>query len=433
MKRSAIAATLLLLLPPALQADWNRFRGPNGTGIAEGKVPQTWSATEHIAWKAALPGPGASSPIVVGDKVFLTCWSGYGDGSSRDMEKLVRHLVCLSKANGKILWDRTVPAAMPEDPYEGMLTEHGYATSTPVSDGEGVYVFFGKTGALGFDMDGKQLWHTPLGTHSNAQRWGSGASPLLYKELLVVNAFDEGSALVALNKRTGKEAWRAPAEGLRGAFGSPALVQHDGLQEVIIAVPQELWGLNPDTGKLRWYADHGVTGNVSPGVVLGDGKAFIFGGFPRQGSAAVKPGGRNDVTKTNLLWQSNTSTYVPTPVYHEGHLYVINDQGFALCIDAATGKEVYRERVMEGSGGGGGGGQRRGGGKPFYASPVLVDGKLYCTSRKNGTFVIAAKPKYELLARNIIEGDEAQFNATPAVDGNRLYLRSERTLYCIGE
>ncbi|MDB6073232.1 MAG: Pyrrolo-quinoline quinone [Verrucomicrobiaceae bacterium] len=439
MKFFAIAATLLFL-PFTVHAEWTRFRGPNGTGVGEGKLPLKWSGTEHMAWKATLPGPGTSSPIIVGNKVFVTCWSGYGDGSSGGMEKLVRHLVCLDKAQGTILWDRTVPAAQPEDPFEGMLTEHGYASSTPVSDGEGVCVFFGKSGAVGFDMNGKQLWQTSLGTHSNDRRWGSAASPMLYKELLVVNALDEGGAIVALNKRTGKEAWRAPAEGLSLAYSTPAMVEHDGLQDLVIAVPQELWGLNPDTGKLRWFADHDLTGNVSPGVVLGDGKAFVFGGYPKQGSAAIKFGGRNDVTKTNLVWQSNTSTYVPTPIYFEGHLYVINDQGFALCIDAATGKEVYRERVMEGAGGGrpggpgsGGGQQRRGGGKPFYASPVLVDGKLYCPSRKNGTFVIAAKPKYELLARNIIEGDKAQFNATPAVDGNRLYLRSERTLYCIGE
>ncbi|MDB6138675.1 MAG: Pyrrolo-quinoline quinone [Verrucomicrobiaceae bacterium] len=435
-------AVSLFLLPLSLHADWNRFRGPNGTGIAEGKVPLKWSGTEHLAWKATLPGPGTSSPIIVGDKVFLTCWSGYGDGSGGGMEKLVRHLVCLNKATGKTLWDSIVPAAQPEDPFEGMITEHGYASSTPVSDGEGVYVFFGKTGAAGFDMDGRQLWLTSLGTHSNDRRWGSAASPMLYKELLVVNALDEGGAIVALNKHTGKEAWRAPAEGLQLAYGTPAVSDHDGQQDLVIAVPRELWGLNPDTGKLRWFVNHDLTGNVSPGVVLGDGKAFVLGGYPKQGSAAIRPGGHNDATQTNLLWQSNSSSYVPTPVYHDGHLYVITDQGFALCMDAATGKEVYRERVMEGAGGGrasggagapGGGQQRRGGGKPFYASPVLVDGKLYCPSRKNGTFVIAARPHYELLARNVIEGDEGQFNATPAVDGNRLYLRSERTLYCIGD
>lgn len=438
---------IALLLPLSARAEWNRFRGPEGTGVGEGKAPVKWSATEHVQWKATLPGPGASSPIISGDKVFVTCWSGYGDGSGGGMEALTRHLVCLSKTTGKILWDKTVPAVQPEDPYQGMITEHGYASSTPVSDGEGVYVFFGKSGAVGFDMEGKQLWQTSLGTHSNDRHWGSASSPMLYKGLLVVNALDEGSAVVALNKKTGEVAWKAPAEGLGLAYSSPILVKHDGVEEVVIAVPNDLWGLNPDNGKLRWYAQHELTGNISPGVVLGGGTAYVFGGYPKQGSVAVKPGGKGDTTKTNVLWKSDVASYVPTPVYFEGHLYVVNDNGFALCIDAATGKEVYRERVMEGLGGGGGsggrpgaggppgggGGGRRGGGKPFYASPVLVDGKVYCVSRKNGTFVIAAKPKYELLSRNVIEGDEGQFNASPAVDGGKLYLRSERYVYCIGE
>ncbi len=444
MKRCLLAAALLFISLQS-RADWNRFRGPNGSGVAEGKAPLKWSASEHIAWKAALPGPGTSSPIVVGDKVFVTCWSGYGDGGSGDIGQLKRHLVCLGKADGKALWDSAVPAAQPEDPYEGMLREHGYASSTPTSDGERVYVFFGKTGALAFDMTGRQLWQTPLGTRSNDRRWGSGASPILYKDILVVNALDEGGAIVGLNKNTGKEVWRAPAEGLQLAYSTPALFDHDGQQDLIMAVPQELWGLNPDSGKLRWYATHDLPGNLSPGVVLGDGAAYVFGGFPKQGSAAIKPGSKGDITKTGMLWQSNESSYVPTPIFHDGYLYVINDGGFALCIDAKTGKQVYRERVMEGAGGGpggggkggergkAGGGGRRGGGKPFYASPILIDGKIYCPSRKNGTFVIAAKPTFELLAKNVIEGDEGQFNATPAFDGGRLYLRSERTLYCIGE
>ena len=444
MKSHALAAAFLLV-SLSLHAEWNRFRGPNGTGIAEGKAPTKWSATEHINWKASLPGPGTSSPIIVGEKVFVTCWSGYGDGSQGGMDKLVRHLVCLSKANGQILWDKVVHAIADEDPYQGMLTEHGYASSTPVSDGQGVYVFFGKSGALGFDMEGKQLWQTPLGTHSNRQKWGSAASPILYKGLLIVNALEEGGAVVALNTKTGQEAWKAPAEGLDLAYSTPALFDHEGAQDIVIAVPSELWGLNPDTGKLRWYAQHNLVGNVSPGVVLGAGKAFVFGGFPTQGAAAIKPGGKNDITKTGLLWQSGVATYVPTPVYFEGHLYVVNDKGFAICVDAATGKEVYRERTIESAGGGeggggtrpgpGGGGRRGGGGgnRPFYASPILVDGKVYCASRKNGTFVIAANPKYELIAHNVIAGDEGQVNATPAVDGGKLYLRSDRTLYCIGE
>lgn len=442
MKTVAFLTVVAACFAPLAHADWPRLRGPNGDGIAEGKAPLTWNAKEHIQWQAALPGPGSSSPIVVGDRVLVTCWSGYADGSEGPLSDLKRHLVCLSKTDGKILWDKTVPAAMPEDQAGGMLMEHGYASSTPVSDGKSVFVFFGKTGALAFDLDGKQLWQVPLGTRSNPKGWGSASSPILYKDTVIVTAYDEGGAMVALDKATGKEVWRAPADGLNTVYSTPLVTGGD----LLLPVQGELWGLNPDTGKLRWYSSYSMGGNVSPVVSVGGGAVYVTGGFPSQGTAAVKPGGKGDITKTASLWNINSASYIPSPIYYEGHLYVVNDGGFAMCIDAKTGDEVYRERVMESVGGGGGGGGqgrgpgtggggggRRGGGKPFYASPVLVDGKLYCPSRKNGTFVIAAKPKYELLARNVIETDDSQVNASPAVDGNKLYLRTDKALYCIGE
>lgn len=439
MKSAAFFTVSILYLATFAQADWPRLRGPQGDGIAEGKAPLTWSAKEHIRWQAALPGPGSSSPIVVGERVFVTCWSGYADGSNGPLENLKRHLVCLNKADGKIIWDKAVPAVMPEDQAGGMLMEHGYASSTPVSDGKSVFVFFGKSGALAFDLEGRQLWQVPLGTRSNPKGWGSAASPILHKDTVIVTAYDEGGAMVALDKATGKEVWRAPADGLNTVFTTPLVAGGD----LLLPVQGELWGLNPDTGKLRWYSSYSMGGNVSPAVSAGDGVVYVTGGYPAQGTAAIKPGGKGDITKTASLWNINSASYIPSPILYQGHLYVINDAGFAMCINARTGEEVYRERVME-SGGGGqgrgpggpggpGGGGRRGGGKPFYASPVLVDGKLYCPSRKNGTFVIAAKPKYELLAKNVIEGDDTQVNASPAVDGGKLYLRSDKALYCIGE
>lgn len=423
MKSFVIAAIALGTFTSA-NADWNRFRGPNGSGIAEGSVPVTWSDKEHIVWKTSLPGPGTSSAIVVGGKVFVTCWSGYADGSKGEMAQLVRHLLCLDKTTGKVLWDRTVPAVLPEDPYEGMITEHGYASSTPTSDGESVYVFFGKTGALAFDMEGKQRWQTSVGTHSDDRHWGSAASPVLVKDLLIVNALTEGGAIVALNKGTGRPIWKTAAEGIQLAFATPVLGP-DG--NIIIAVPKELWGLDSTTGKQHWHASHGLDGPLSPEVVLGDGAAYVFGGSPKGGSVAIKLEGKDDTRP--VLWRSNNSSYVPTPIFHEGRIYVVNDQGFALCMDAKTGKEIYRERVLDRAGAK----RRGGGGQPFYASPVLVNGKICCPSRRNGTFVIAAKPEFELLAVNVIEQDESQFNASPAVDGSRLYLRSDRFLYCIGE
>ena len=409
-------------------ADWPRLRGANGDAKAEGSLPVKWSDTEHLKWKTVLPGPGSSSPIIIGDKGFITCWSGYADGSSDDVTRLVRHLICVSKADGKILWDKTVPAVQPEDRANGMLMEHGYASSTPVSDGSSVFVFFGKTGVLAFDLDGKQLWQTSVGTDSNRKGWGSASSPILHQNNVIVTAYDEGGAMVALDKKTGKQVWRAAAEGLNTVYSTPLVSGGD----LLLPVANEVWGLNPDSGKLRWYATYNMGGNVSPGVTIADGTVFVTGGYPTAGTAAIRLGGKGDITQTNTLWSINSASYIPTPIYHEGHLYVINDAGFAMCIDAKTGNEIYRERVMENSGGQGGGG-RRGGGKPFYASPVLVDGRLYCPSRKNGVFVIAAKPAFEVLAKNTFASDTTQMNATPSVDANRLYLRSDKALYCIGE
>jgi outer membrane protein assembly factor BamB len=412
--------------------NWPRFLGPNGSAkVEKADIPLKWSDGENVAWKTDLPGPGSSSPVVWGDRVFITCWSGYGDkDGATDMSKLTRHLVCLNRADGKILWDSTVPAKQPEDPFQGFISEHGYATHTPVTDGEHVYVFFGKSGALAFDLDGKQLWQTDLGNQSNRMRWGSAASPILYGDKVIVNASDESRAIYALDKKTGSQLWKAEGDVLHMAFGTPALVEREGVTDLLLGVPEELWAMNPDTGKLRWYALHGLPGNVSPCVVLGGGNAMVFGGYPSTGAASFKIGGKGDVTAANKLWSTSSSSYVPTPVLHDGHLYVVNDQGFALCLDAKTGDEIYRERALE-TGGGGGAGGRRGGGKPFYASPVLVGDRLYCVSRKSGTIVIKAAPKFEKLAVNTFASDTTQFNGSPAVVGDQMFLRSEKAIYCI--
>ncbi|MFN0077545.1 MAG: PQQ-binding-like beta-propeller repeat protein [Prosthecobacter sp.] len=424
MKSVLALVFAITTLHAATSTDWPRFLGPTGAAIvAESKVPLKWSDSENIVWKAEMPGPGSSSPIVFGDKVFITCWTGYGDKEgANDMSKLTRHLLCLNRADGQVLWDAKVPSAVEEDPWRGFITEHGYATHTPVTDGERVYVFFGKSGALAFDMAGKQLWQTSCGTNSGQRRWGSAASPIIHGDLLIVNANDESQTIFGLDKQSGKVAWKA--EGDFGmAYGTPNIIKRDGVDDLVIAVPQEIWGMNPENGKLRWYAAHGLTGNVSPSVIPGDGVAYIFGGFPATRSVAVKLGGKGDTTASAILWDSNSSSYVPTPILKDGHLYVINDQGFAICIDAKTGQDVYRERVIIGA---------RGGGKPFYASPVLIGDKLVCVSRRDGAYIIAAQPKFELLGNNVFDLDKSQFHGTPAISGDQLILRSDKAVYCVG-
>lgn len=242
MNRRSFALPLLLLSLLSSRgtssADWPQFRGPGGTGVsADAEVPLHWSDAKNLKWKTALPGPGSSSAIVSGDYVFVTCYSGYGIDPREPgrLEDLKRHLLCTARTSGKVVWTRTVDAALPEDEFGGMgITEHGYASSTPATDGQRVYVFFGKTGVLVFDFEGRQLWHADVGHESSNRRWGSAANSLLCGEMLIVNASEESQSIRALDKLTGKELWKAEAAGLELAYATPALIElSDGRRELV--------------------------------------------------------------------------------------------------------------------------------------------------------------------------------------------------------
>ena len=405
----------------AAAADWPQFRGPGGAGAGASAVPLTWGDRMNLKWKTPLPGPGSSSPIVQGDFVFVTCYSG---GGAAGEAALMRHLVCVRRSDGRVEWQRDVAAELPEDAYEGFLTEHGYASSTPVTDAGGVvFAFLGKSGVVAFDLGGKKLWQTAVGKESSNRRWGSAASPVLHGDNVIVNAAEESQSIRALDRKTGRQAWKADGAALELAYGTPGIVTlDDGTQELVIAVPGEVWGLDLATGKMRWHADMGLTGNVSPSVVVDGATVYVFGGFRSSGSLAVRAGGRGDVTKTHVLWKSRNSSYVATPLLHEDHLYWIDDRGQAFCMAARTGELVYRERVA---------GMAEGG-RPVYASPVFSDGRIYVVSRWSGTYVLPAAPRYEILAQNRFDADESDFSGTPAISDGDMFLRSGRWLYCVG-
>lgn len=425
----------------AHSADWPGFRGPGGSAVSrETGLPQTWSSRENLLWRVALPGAGSSSPIVVGDRVFVTSYTGYGvprnaqanptapqelapqEPAPQEPARLERHLSCYELPTGKLLWSRSVKAAGPEDAYEGFITEHGYASGTPVADGERVYAFFGKAGVHAFAWDGKPLWTADVGKESSSRRWGTGSSLVLHNDTLIVNASEESQSIRGFDRRSGKELWKASAASLELAYGTPTLTTVAGQTEVAIAVPGEVWGLNPDTGKLKWFAEHSLTGNISPSVVADGESLFVFGGFRAAGSLSVRAGGAGDVTRSHAGWTGRNSSYVATPVLFENHLYWIDDRGQAYCVAAKTGELVYRERVdgLTASG------------RPVYASPVAADGRLYVPSRWNGVLVLAAKPRYELLARNQFDDDDSDFNGSVAISAGRILLRSNRYLYCVG-
>lgn len=417
----AFLAALLLTAEAAHSAQWRQFRGPNGLGISdETGMPTRWSATENIVWRARLPGAGTSSPIVVGERVFLTCYSGYGLDESEpgNWEDLARHVVCLDRHTGAICWSKTFPNSGKESNYSGNGARHGYSSSTPTSDGERLYVFFGKMGVYCFDLDGNQVWHASVGT--GVHQWGSATSPVLFGDLLIVNASIESRSLVALDKRTGKETWRTP--GINGSWNTPLLVQlSNGETELVLSVPEQVLGIDPHTGQRLWNCD-GVRdrGYVCPSIVANEGIVYAIGG--RQNTAlAVRAGGRGDVTATHRLWITNSGSNVSSPVYHDGHLYWAHEsRGVLFCLNAATGELVYQERLDPRPG-------------IVYSSATLADGKLYVVSQYRGTYVLAASPRFRLHAHNIIEDDDSRCNACLVVDDGQLLLRSDQALYCIGK
>ncbi len=405
---------------------WNRFRGPNGTGVSDDKtIPTQWSDTENLLWKVKLPGAGSSSPIVTERFVFVTCYSGYGVelGNPGSIAQLKRELVCIQRDDGKIAWTRAVDAVQPEDVYQGMgVPEHGYATNSATTDGQTVFAFLGKCGVFAFDLEGNQLWQVSVGTDSGNRGWGTAASLMLYNDLLIVNASEENHAIIALDKATGNQVWKAEAATLELCYGTPAIAHIDATRDdLVIAVPGEVWGLNPRTGKLSWFAETNMTDNLSPSVIVDGKKVYAFGGYRSSGSIAMEAGGRGDVTKSHVLWTGRNSSYVATPVLVSGRLYWIDDRGMYYCVEAATGELVHRARLKG----------VNSGDRPVYASPVVINGLIYAQTRTSGVYVIEPSAELKVVSQNKFISDESVFNATPATDAGQLFLRSYNHLYCV--
>lgn len=396
--------------------NWPRFRGPTGMGTSSAKsLPLEWGAEDNLAWKTDLPGPGASSPITYGNHIYITCYTGYfvpGE-SGGSLDDLKRHLIALNRKDGTIVWNQGIQAKLPE---EEKIRDHGYAASTPAADAERVYTFFGKSGVFAFDHAGKQVWQADVGEKTNG--WGSAASPVLYKDLVLINASVESESVVALDRNTGKQVWKA--EGIQEAWNTPIVITApSGREELIVAKQGKVLAFNPDTGESLWSCDTDIGWYMVPSPVAADGIVYCLGGRSGTAALAVRTGGSDDVTDSHRLWTSQKGSNVSSPVYHDGHLYWMHEQlGIAYCAKAESGEIVYEERLK--------------GAEQVYASAVLANGRLYYQSRLGKTFVLTAKPQFEQLAVNSL-ADRGVFDGTPAVSGNQLLIRSDKALYCIGK
>ncbi len=384
---------------------WPRWRGPSGQGLVlDGNYPDTWSDKDNVLWKVELPGRGNSSPIIWKDRLFLT--TSYDKGQRRS-------ILCLSRTDGKQLWEAFAPDARAEN----VKDKNGWASGTPSADGERVYAYFGNHGLFCVDFNGKQVWHQPLAAMDAYH--GMSCSPLLYRDKVIIyqdHRSESGSFVVAYDKRTGKEVWKTPRKETVG-WGSPVAVRVGDREEIIVSSQQRVYAYEPGSGKELWSCG-GNLFEVTPTPVVGHGMIFCCSG--RTGpTLAIRPDGQGDVTKTHVTWKIGTgSPFIPSPLLDGDYLYMVNDiVSVVRCFEAKTGKLLYTERL----------GQvvKHG----FSASPVSVNGKIFFTNDSGETFVLKAGPKFELLHVNRLHETTL---ASPALLDGRWYWRTQRHLYCIG-
>jgi outer membrane protein assembly factor BamB len=396
-------------------SDWPRFRGRNGTGVTGDKdVPVRWTES-NLLWKTPIPGLGNSSPIVWGNHVFI---------QSADSSGKERFLVCLSANDGKVLWNRPVPGSKGRThPINTM------ASSTPATDGQNVYALFwdGSSVALyAFDFQGNQIWKHELGNFTSQH--GPAASPIVH-EGKVFFLFDQdndfwltpSSVIIALDAKTGKIAWEVQRKAFRACYSTPFFLENGTHgSELLVASTAGLTGYDPQNGhenwNWTWHFDRMPLRTVAS-PIFSQGLIFANsgdGGGDRH-AVAVRPGQNGNGSSANMIWENKKILpYVPSMLAWEGYIFAVNDKGLALCYQAQTGKPVWDKHLANG----------------FSASPILIDGKIYAVSEDGEVFVFPAAGSYKQLAKNSI-GEKVI--ATPAVANNRLFIRGQHHLFCIGQ
>lgn len=412
----AVSVLLVLLgsAAPSWADNWPTWRGPDGQGhSAETNLPVKWSTTENVRWKVPLPDRGNSTPIVWGDRIFLT----------QAIEKEGRRTVmCFARADGKLLWQR-------ETIYKEKEPTHGtnpYCSASPVTDGERVVASHGSAGLVCYDFSGNELWRRDLGKFTHI--WGNASSPILYKDLVILWCGPgDRQFLLAVDKMTGKTVWEHQEPGGKtdasrpyiGSWSTPLVVQVGDHDELLLGVPEKQKAFDPKTGKELWSCAGLHNPNkdelVYPSAVYADGIVVAMAGF--NGAAmAVRAGGSGDVTQTHRLWyHSKNPQRVGSPVLVGNHAYILNDNGLAQCLEVKTGEDLWKKDRLTSS---------------AWGSMVAADGKLYITNRDGETLVLAASPKFELLAKNAL--GEPVYGSI-AISGGDLFIRSYHHLWCIGE
>jgi outer membrane protein assembly factor BamB len=411
-----VIAGVVLLAAASRAENWPQFRGLQSQGRSnETNLPLEWSDTDNIAWKVPIPGESWSSPIVWGDRVFVTTAT---EGGVRC------HVLAVDRKSGNILWNKPVF----EQPLRRKESRNTYATPTPATDGQRVYACFGDGSFAAVDFAGNVVWVNR--EHPFYSQHGLGSSPVLYRDMLIM-AFDgsnqgddkelgwqrpwDRAYLVALDTATGKERWRGQRGMSRISHGSPVIWEHDGRAEAVSEAGDVLQGFDAATGERLW--SYPVIGEgKAPSVAIGAGLAFTSGGWGgRESIKAFRLGGSDRQGETDFVWEHRRGMpKIPSMLYVEPNLFAVSDDGVATCMEAATGNVLWRERL----------------GGNYSASPVAADGRIYFLADDGLTTVVAASDEFKVLAKNPLR---ERVQASMAVSGGQLFVRGERHLYAIGK
>jgi outer membrane protein assembly factor BamB len=421
MRVTGVAFGLILFCPAIIAANWPEWRGATRDGITtETNLPAHWSATENIQWKAPLPGPGNSTPVVWGHRIFLT------QAVPQEGKRL---LMCFDRNEGKVLWQKGALYSDKEESHEA----NPLCSSSPSTDGSRVVAWFGSAGLFCYDIDGKELWKRNLGRQHH--EWGYASSPVIHQNFVFLNfGPGENSFIGAFDRNTGKDLWRVPVverhykerndgfngqeKGVTGSWCTPIIVKVDGKDQLILSVPDKVTALDPETGKEIWFC-RGLSPLSYTSPVYGEGLIVATGSYHAP-DMMLQPGGHGDITAANRLWEgARTANRLGSPVIKDGYYFVPTMPGVAECIEMKTGKKAWEERT-----------RGHGPKNDTWSSPVLSGDRVYLVNQSSETIVLRAAPKFEILAINSLDNEMS--NSSLVVSDGELFIRTYNHLWCIG-